>query len=428
RLALVVALAGCGRFGFDARAGSDAPLDGAHDAASDGAIGSAQCGGIDLLADTFTANVPSPQWYSYKNGGITTVQMGGQLVITLPATTIASAAYGGFGSVFRYDVRGQRIAVEVPQTASTATTAQTDIQLVSVKGDILSIIEESGQLTASQYINGTGTNLTMIPYNVGADRWWAFREDAGTLAFETSPDGVTFTLFSSIPTPAFASLVSFALETGTFETVMNGGAGHFDNVNGGTPSGKFCPASTLRDDFNSGVIDDRWAGQFTSGTCTYGESNGHVTIALDTAGGEECALRSATGFDLTNDAVFTEVVSAPGLAQTYTVLRASQQNGDNVELSIAGTTLDCAQIINSSYSTSCSIPYDAVAHRFLRLRGSAGMIAWETSPDGMTWTTRAQVASPIALDAVFLTIAAGTNGAPAMASQAVFGTFDVLPP
>ena len=349
-------------------------------------------------------------------------------MITLPATTMPASNYGGLQSVLRYDLRGQRAKVEVPQTVSTATTAETDIQLVSPADDTVSLSEISGNLSAAQYIAGTGSSLHMAPYDPVAERWWAFREDAGTLLFETSPDGVTYTTFYSMPAPAFVADSAFILESGSFESVTNGGAGHFDNVNGGVATGSFCPASTLRDDFSSGTLGDQWAGSYTSGGCTYAESGGQLAFALGTSGGEECSVRSGTAFDLTNDAIFTEVVTTPGIAQTYMVLRASVLGSEDVEIVVAGTLLECGQIIANNYTTSCSIPFDPVAHHFLRLRGSDGMLAYETSPDGMTWTTRAQIARPIALDAVQLSLAAGTNGAPAAASTAAFGTFDVLPP
>lgn len=398
------------------------------DAPGDAGGSAARCGGIDLLADTFSASMPGQQWYTYAHGGVTAAQTGGEVVITLPATTGAASNYGGFQSVLYYDVRGQRVKAEVPQTVSTATTADTDIQLVSPQDDTVSITEQGGNLMATQYIGGTTAVLGTTPYDPVAQRWWAFREAAGTLSFETSADGIAFTAFHSMPAPAFVSQSVFILEAGSFESVMNAGAGHFDNLNGGVATGSFCPASTLRDDFSTGTIGDQWASSYTSGGCTYAESGGNFNVALGTGAGQDCSLRSATAFDLTNDAVFTEVVASPGVTQTYMALRASVLSGEDVEIVVAGTLLQCAQIIGGNYTTSCSIPYDPVAHHFLRLRGAAGMLAWETSPDGTTWTTRAQATPPIPLDAVQLSLAAGTNGAPAAATSAAFGTFDVLPP
>src|SRR6185312_1622148 len=111
-------LAACGWLGFREHPAGDASGDG-FDAPGDSGGSAARCGGMTLLADTFAANTPAQQWYTYAHGGITTLQTGGEAVITLPATTLASSNYGGFQSVLRFDLRGQRVAVEVPQTTST---------------------------------------------------------------------------------------------------------------------------------------------------------------------------------------------------------------------------------------------------------------------------------------------------------------------
>jgi len=41
-----------------------------------------------------------------------------------------------------------------------------------------------------------------------------------------------------------------------------------------------------------------------------------------------------------------------------------------------------------------TLPYDPVAHAWLRVRESGGLLNWETSPDGRTWTTQHTETSP----------------------------------
>ncbi|NUS83649.1 MAG: hypothetical protein HOY75_13115 [Streptomyces sp.] len=41
-----------------------------------------------------------------------------------------------------------------------------------------------------------------------------------------------------------------------------------------------------------------------------------------------------------------------------------------------------------------TLPYDPVAHAWLRVREAAGLLNWETSPDGRTWTTQHTETSP----------------------------------
>jgi hypothetical protein len=59
------------------------------------------------------------------------------------------------------------------------------------------------------------------------------------------------------------------------------------------------------------------------------------------------------------------------------------------------------------------LTYDANDHRWLRIRNSAGSVLWETSPDGITWTTRRTlVPAPawIATDAVSILINCARDG------------------
>jgi hypothetical protein len=55
----------------------------------------------------------------------------------------------------------------------------------------------------------------------------------------------------------------------------------------------------------------------------------------------------------------------------------------NFIVAVSGTQTDAAQIT-----------YDAVAHRFWRMREASNVLYFETSPDGITYVVRHQVATP----------------------------------
>lgn len=422
--ALVFALAACGRLGFDARVAAD----GAGDAPSDSASATA-CGTTSVLADSFQASAPSSVWYTYANGGGSFSQGGGELVITLPATTLNASHYTGYVSAWYYDLRGSRIYVEVNQVVSTATHAQSDIQVVGVSGDELAITEEAGMLSAAINVGGARMNVQSIAYDAAQERWWQIREAQGTVYFETSPDGVTFTPFATTPTPAYASIVNVVLEAGAFQTEMNAGSTRFAHLNGDTPSARWCGASALRDDFNSGAVGDVWGASYAMGGCTLAESAGNLNIALATTGKQDCALVSASGYDLSADSVFAVMTTAPNTgAQTFSYLRASTPGGDNVEVTQIANTLTCAQNVGNTFTSLAAVPYDPINHKFFRLAGSGGNLLWQTSPDGTTWTTQLAKAPPIPIDAVNLAIGAGTGMAVGAPGTATFSTFDQLPP
>jgi len=421
---VLAAVAACGRYDFEARTDADAS---GGDAASDAMVAAA-CGTASLIADTFDTGTISPQWYFYANGGISTTQTGGELVVALPATTSATTNYGGYNSAWHYDVRGSRMYIEVLETTSAATNAQTDIQFVSIAGEALEIGVEAGRFYALTFDGTNQTVLAMIPYVPAQHRWWQLRESAGTVYFEYSADGTTYTQLAMTPTPAWAPITDLVIEAGSFQTENNPGQARFDNLNGGTTSGTWCPASTQRDDFSSGVIGDRWGNSFANG-CTYSESGGVVQFALTSAGIEDCALVSATGLDLTGDAMFTALTGAPAAdPNVYTFLRASTQAGDNVEVALIGSTLVCAQNLASTYSMLQSVAYSAAAHKFWRLTESAGAFACQTSPDGATWTNLYQGTDPIAFTAVNLAIGTGTSATVTGPGDALFSTVNQLPP
>lgn len=424
---LLILVAACGRLGFSDRTGVDSAI--TADVTIPDSTTATGCGTTTLLADNFEAATPAAQWYAYANGGITTVQTGGQLVITLPATTTSGSNYGGYDSTWSYDLRGGRVYVEVIQVTSVTTNAQTDLQVIAPNGDALELSEENGQLYASGWVGTTQTTINAIAYDAGQDKWWQFREAGGMVYFETSPDGVTFTPFAMTPTPPYIASVDIAIEGGTFQTETNAGAARFDNFNGGTASGTWCGASTLRDDFSSGTIDNRWGGSYAGGGCSYSEGGGVVSFPLVATGAQDCALVSSTGFDLRGDAVFTELATAPSTAgSTYAYLRASAATGDNVELTTIGTQLVAAQNVGGTFTSLANRAYAPATDKFFRIAESGGNLSWDTSPDGMTWTNLLVHASPIAVDAVNLAIGAGTNNAVASPGTAQFATFNQLPP
>jgi hypothetical protein len=420
------------RLGFTERTGGDAG-DAPGDTGSipDGDAGvAAACGTTLVLADSFTGSTPNPQWFPYANGATAIAQSGGQFVITLPATSGSAGAYAGYDSARRYDLRGSRVYVEVPQVVSTATHAQTNLQIDTPNGDGLEITEEAGTLYAHVNVGASTSTINSMTYSPTAHLWWQIREAQGTVYFETSSDGMSFAQFATTPTPAYAQYVDIAIEAGTYQVETSPGGSKFANLNGGTPSASWCKASTLQDDFSSGTLGPQWAASFAMGGCSYAESGGDVTVTLVSGGTEECAVVSAAGYDLTGSEIFTSLDAMPAAnGQIYTDLRAATANGDNVEMTVVGNMLTAAQNIGASYNALSATPYSPTSHKFWRLRESGGTLYWEAGPDGISWPTRMHSGpSPISLVGVDISIGAGTNASVASPGMASFGTFGQLPP
>lgn len=368
----------------------------------------------------------NPQWDLYANAGGAVAQAGGDLVVTLQATQ--PLGYSGYDSRWKYDIRGSRVFVEVPQTTSVATHAQTDIQILGPNEEF-AIIEEAGTLSVEKFVGAAQTTLGATSYVAAQHRWWQIRESAGTLYFEASPDGLTYTQLATAPTPSWASIVDVALEAGAYQTETNPGTARFAQINGGTASGTWCKASTQRDNFNSGTIGRDWANSFMTNGCTYAESGGGVSFTLAANKTQDCGLVSASGFDLTSDAVFTALTTAPTAnANIFTFLRASNLAGDNVEVALIGSTIVSAQNVGGTFTQLSTAAYDPVAHQYWQLAESSGTLRWQVSPDGSTWTNLHAQAPPFSLVGVNLSIGTGTTANVASPGSAGFSTFDQLPP
>lgn len=64
---------------------------------------------------------------------------------------------------------------------------------------------------------------------------------------------------------------------------------------------------------------------------------------------------------------------------------------------------------SNAWHTAASVNYDPVAHRWLRIRSTGGVVYWEAAPDGKTFATLASLTPPFSLDDYHVTIGCGTS-------------------
>jgi hypothetical protein len=70
-----------------------------------------------------------------------------------------------------------------------------------------------------------------------------------------------------------------------------------------------------------------------------------------------------------------------------------------------------ARVRNAGVSTTVSLgTYDAVAHKWWRIRESGGFFIFDTSPDGVLWTTRASIAYTFTITALTFQVRSGFYG------------------
>jgi hypothetical protein len=177
-------------------------------------------------------------------------------------------------------------------------------------------------------------------------------------------------------------------------------------------------SSSLTDDFNDGTRDSsKWnigilsrsSSNFDAAITVF-ESGGLLTISprANISGSHYNGYISAISSNLNGGYAAVELVQAA--ANSAVSLFTIGLNKDNwYSFRIKGATVYLERRISGS-TTSTTIKYDPLQHRFFRFRHNTAndSIIFETSGNGSVWTGRSVVPRQIALSSVSVELAAGT--------------------
>lgn len=192
--------------------------------------------------------------------------------------------------------------------------------------------------------------------------------------------------------------------------VACGRVGFDAELDGGSSAGDACALdkpgfSSFTDDFSDGVFPPDWE---TGSSCmmqTGGELVAPMTPNLATP--LYCLAATTSLYRIACDAVTVHVPETTRQAlgvQTDMYLtndaHAIQLINEN-----GGFQLGYDKMIST---TQVSDGYDATADAWWRLRGDADHVYFDTSPDGTAWNNRMTLGVPFTLDALYLTLTAGT--------------------
>lgn len=182
------------------------------------------------------------------------------------------------------------------------------------------------------------------------------------------------------------------------------------------------PASQLTDAFTGTAIDtSKW---IYTGAASQTQQNGQLTITPKANTGGYYGLTSKKAYDLTGSSFVVEVPQTAAHSSAETQLIMELNGGNKLIISKGGTTLSLRHKLNDvSYNTS--VPYDATAMRWWRMREAAGTVYFETSPDATTWTTQRSFAKGFDLSQLYITLRAGIGASVANPGSAIFDNVNV---
>ena len=136
---------------------------------------------------------------------------------------------------------------------------------------------------------------------------------------------------------------------------------------------------------------------------------------------------SKTAWNLTNASAKVEVVTAPSTgATTQFALCVDMQN--YLALSVVGPTLIADQVVAGDREIT-GVPYNATKHRFWAIRhglaNGVPQVSFQTSPDGVVWTTLRTEAPEFPLTALRVEISGGTTAGVAVHGTVIFDRLHV---
>lgn len=373
--------------------------------------GNAKCGGTSVLVSDFSGNTPEGIWDGGEWGGATIAETGGELAIALGMDGVGSGAYAV--SEHYYDFRDDFVSIEVTNVTNTANSAWSYFNVGPDDKNYVEIYHEDTSLMFGWEIGDVYLEHKKIPYDPVAHRFWQLRETAGTVYFETSADGQNWTLQDQKPT-ADLFAVDFsriALGAGADSGQANPGVARFDRLSGGgAPKQKYCPISSIRDDFEDGVENRQWNRSWQDQPGMRAEEGGQFVLHYVPNAEAYGGLVSARAFDLTSSSLVVEMPVVPPASLVGNFMIDLNGPGDNdVEMTIAEGNLEFGVEVNGMDQKLGSVLYSPDQHRWWRIREQANTLYWETAPDGKTWTSRLEISPlPVPVTMLDVEISGGT--------------------
>jgi hypothetical protein len=346
------------------------------------------CSAMKMLADDFENGTLMPWWPRryMTDPSITVQEIGGALRIEL-----AVEGFGEVTSATNLDLRDDGVSVEVSD-GGTSLSPQDQIGLVlypqGIQNNLLEMKREGSDLVMNRLEENQRYELARIPYDAVAHRFWRISRAGDVTRWETSPTGGDDWV---------ARITWPGLDWATFMNVTltarrdPGGAPFtavFDQVNGGVERGLACQASQLRDTFDDGTIDDIWRSYASAGSWS---EDAELALTLDASASTYAELAANTIYDLSESAFAFEVPQMLAQPESSVVLALRTLDGAEA---VIQQTAGQLQVRNFTGAVAGGAPYDAVAHRWWRIRHHHDTIYWEMSPDGRTYSVLGQMSAP----------------------------------
>ena len=347
---------------------------------------------IANVADVFTGtSVNTKLWAtSQMNGAIT--ESGGTLNLTPNANT-GSAALSVY-SLKNYSLAGSSVFTKAVGVVDAGGNVDNDFSLLLDGSNYIKWLYQGGTLYAMASVGGTVSYVATLTYSPTSHLWWRIRESGGTVFWDTSADGVTWTNRASRTVASLFNVtylrVFFYAETYGPGSATPGVAkfANFNVASAANPS-----TSTLIDAFTGSAIDSaQWTIALTLGTVV--ESGGDLSLTPNASSGTtSLSVASVADFSLTGSVSSVQSDSCVSTAgNVNNSLRIYQTGGagqNEVNWWCETGNLYAIKKVAGVQTIIATLAYSQPTFAWWRIRESGGTVFWDTSSDGVIWTQRA---------------------------------------
>jgi hypothetical protein len=349
---------------------------------------------ISTLADAFNGTSIGTAWSVVTQNAGTASESAGSL--NLAANPNSGTTQVIVNSASSYSLVGSAAQVRVDQVVSSAGSINNRFVLLADTQNFLGWLYESGNLWGFYLVGGVRTNVVTIPYSATRHLWWRLRESAGTVYWETSPDGSTWLKQGSASSASLFTLTSVAVQF-YLETFGAGlpapGQASYSNLN-------VLPVSALTDAFSGTALDTTKWMIVDNLDGTISESGGSLNLAPNANDGTtQLSVQSTATYSLIGSSAAVKVPSVVNMGcNVNNRLMVIKDNANGVEWWAECGNLRAKKIIGGVETTIVIFPYNATQHRYWRIRESAGTTYFETSADSSSWTVQGSIADSSLFD------------------------------
>lgn len=389
----------------------------------------------ETLLDTFDDNaVDTTKWPSNYNtgaGGVPT-ETGGR------ARVVCGTGFSAYASDTAYTLQDSHAWVRLfpPAAGGAASEAWGQLLIASSTSGtdvIFEVNAVTGLLTMAVRVGFFDAGAVSISYDATNHAWLRIRESGGSLLWDTSADGLTWTNRRTAVSPAWVADADLEMQLIAHRDSGTPDVAEFDSFNATPSSAVF---ADLTDDFDDNTVDTvKWPDNYNTGPGgPPTETGGRARVPADEG---TAAYASAPIYRLQDSHTFAQVFPPPatGMTEAYAqLLVLSDVPGTQIvfEANTATNLLLMTVHVGFVDDGGASIPYDPAEHAWLRIREDAGTLFWETASDGREWTARHSGTSPAWVSDNDLQVQLLAHSSPAVTGTptgeyAEFDSFNVQP-